>query len=119
MILDPCDRCPLGSADCRRQLLCGSLSHLQDIIQLQASLYDVVVGPAELSELSPSPEEVFRCAVEFEGATRADLNHFLHLLKSNVPGARKRCRGPLVSREGLALLVQAVWQTTWQVCSAG
>ena len=96
---------------------CGSLLHLLNIIEFQASVFSASVGPDFLAALEPGPEDMLLRAARKDGATRAQLLEFVRHLKS------KRCAEgsllPLVTREGVQYMVHVVWRVSWQVCSVG
>ena len=64
--------------------VCASLMHFVDIIEFQASIRDASVGRDFLSMLDPGPEHVLRCAVDEDGATRAQLQEFVQYLKLSL-----------------------------------
>ena len=64
-----------------------------------------------LSNLEPSPAQVFREAHDLDGASTDDIKLFLKALKE-IQGSDNQ---PLVSRDGLDFLTNILWDMTWKV----
>jgi hypothetical protein len=86
----------------------NSLLQFKEQLAFQASILDRSVTEDLLSRLDPAA--VFRDAIQGEKATSDDLRLFLTEIKSAKAGPH-----PLLSDDGLASLLTALWQVCYQV----
>jgi hypothetical protein len=86
----------------------NSLLQLKDQLEFQASILDRSVTEDLVSRLDPAA--VFRDAIQGEHATNDDLRMFLTEVKSAKAGPH-----PLLSDDGLASLLTALWRVSWKV----
>lgn len=89
----------------------ASLALFEQNLEFKASLLDTRVDAELLYNLEPSPAQVFREAHELDGASTDDIKLFLKALKE-ITGPDNE---PLVTRDGLNLLTNVLWDMTWKV----
>ena len=89
----------------------ASLALFEQNLEFKASLLDEQVDAKLLSNLEPSPAQVFREAHDLDGASTDDIKLFLKALKE-IQGSDNQ---PLVSRDGLDFLTNILWDMTWKV----
>ena len=88
----------------------ASLALFEQSLEFKASLLDEQVDARQLSNLEPSPAQVFREARYLDGASTDDVKLFLKALKE-VRGSDNK---PLVTPDGLDFLQNIVWDMTWK-----